>query len=131
MADQPPNEKGSDRIDDRTPSMDQPPKIVQAPAPTIKVLLRVYPDGYCEIFADGQIHAYIQKILQAPGVAGERLAIEYADATIPLSHKNLDDARKLVQTFDTRPVSVSQFVTMRESLAALRIIDAYQRRVSA
>jgi len=41
MADQPPNEKGSDRIDDRTPSMDQPSKIVQAPAPTIKVLLRV------------------------------------------------------------------------------------------
>lgn len=131
MVDQPPNEKGSDRIDDRTPSMDQPPTIVQASAPTIKVLIRVFPDGYCVIYANGQVHAYVQKILEAPGVKGERLALEYADATIPLSHKGLDDETKLVQTFDTRPVSVSQFVTMRESLAALRIMDAYQRRVSA
>ena len=132
MAPAPLNKKGSDRSSDRTPQkMDQLPTIIQPPAPTIKVLIRVHPDGYCVIYADGRIHAYVQKILEAPGVAGERLAVEYADATIPLSHKGLDDESKIIQTFDTRPVSVSQFVTMRESLAALRIMDAYQRRVSA
>jgi hypothetical protein len=83
------------------------------------------------VYSDGKVHLHVQKVLDAPGVKGERLALEYADATIPASHKSLDDASKLVQTFDTRPVSVSQFVTMRESLAALRIMDAYQRRVSA
>lgn len=96
-----------------------------------KLLVRVYPDGYSEVYADVRVQLYVQKILQGPGIEGERLAIEYADATIPLSHKNLDDARLLVATFDCRLVTVSQFVTMRESLAALRMMDAYQRRASA
>ena len=104
------------------------PRPIQQPS---KILIRVYPDGYCELFADCGVRVHVQKVLDAPGIEGEKLALEYAESTLPDSHRGLDDARKLVQTFDTRPVSVSQFVTRQASLGALRIMDAYQRRVSA
>jgi hypothetical protein len=97
---------------------------------SIKVLVRVFADGYCEVFSEGRIHFHCQKILQSPSQAGERLAVEYADLTLPLSHRGLDDCRKLVATFDTRPASVSQFISMQASLSALRIMDAYSARAS-
>ena len=95
-----------------------------------KVLIRVYPDGYCELYSDQRVHLQIQKVMDAPGIEGERLAIEYADSTIPLSHRGMDDARKLIQTFDCRPCTVQQFVTRQASLSALRIMDAYIARVA-
>lgn len=97
---------------------------------SVKILLRIHPDGYCEIYADERVHLYVQKVLNAPGINGERLAIEYADTTLPLSHRGIDDARKLVATFDTRPASVSQFISVQASLSALRIMDAYSARAS-
>lgn len=96
-----------------------------------KILVRILPDGYCELYADQHVQVYVQKIMAAPGIEGERLALEYADTTLPLSHRGLDDARKLIQTFDCRPCTVADFVTRQAALSALRIMDAYQRRVSA
>ena len=98
--------------------------------PPTKVLLRIFGDGYCELYADQHVQVYVQKILAAPGITGELLGIEYADSTLPLSHRGLDDARKLVQTFDTRPVTVSQFITVKESIGALRILDSYVARTA-
>lgn len=95
-----------------------------------KILIRVFPDGYCELYSDQNVQLQVQKIMDAPGIEGERLAIEYADSTMPLSHRGLDDARKLIQTFDCRPCTVSQFVTRQAALGALRIMDAYVARVS-
>jgi hypothetical protein len=104
------------------------PRPIQCPA---KVLIRTYADGYCELYADQHVQVYVQKILSAPGMEGERLALEYADSTLPASHRGLDDARKLIQTFDCRPCTVADFVTRQAALGALRIMDAYQKRASA
>lgn len=93
-----------------------------------KILIRVFPDAYCEVYADQYVQVYVQKVMDAPGIEGERLAIEYADSTMPISHRGLDDARKLIQTFDCRPCTVSQFVTRQAALGALRIMDAYVAR---
>jgi len=100
------------------------------PAPAVKVLIRLYPDGFGEIYADGRIHLHTQKVLSAPGQYGEQLALEFADLTIPISHRGLDDATKLVTTFDSRPVDVAAHQTMTATLSALRILDAYTARVS-
>lgn len=106
------------------------PQEKQAEPRPVKVLIRVYPDGYCEVYSDQRLHLHVQKVMDAPGIDGERLAIEFADSTMPLSHCGLDDARKLIQTFDCRPCTVQQFVTRQASLSALRIMDAYIARVA-
>jgi len=89
-----------------------------------------FSDGYCEVYSDQRLHLHVQKVLAAPSMAGERAAIELADLSLPFSHRGLDDARKLVTTFDTRPISVSSHQTAMATLSGLRIMDAYSARVS-
>jgi hypothetical protein len=96
----------------------------------VKVLLRLHPDGFAEVYADDRITLHVQKVLTAPGARGEQLAIELADLTLPSSHRGLDDCRKLVSTFDCKPVTVEQFVTRQATMSALKIFDAYSERAS-
>jgi len=95
-----------------------------------KVLLLVYPDGYCKVYADQRLHLHAQKVLHATGVNGERMALGFAELSLPLSHRGLDDERKLVATFDTRPISVAKHQTAMATLSALKIMDAYSARAS-
>jgi len=95
-----------------------------------KILVLEYPDGYREYYSDVRVHIHVQKVLDAPGIEGEKLAREYAELTIPPSHRGLDDARKLVATFDSKSCTVADFVTRQASLGSLRIMDAYQKRAS-
>ncbi|MEY4566257.1 MAG: hypothetical protein RLY14_1227 [Planctomycetota bacterium] len=96
----------------------------------VKVLIRQHPDGFVEVYADGRIQLYVQKVLAAPGVEGERLAIEYADVSLPISHRGLDDATKLVTTFDTRPMTVSDLVTVQASLGSLQVLSNAGRNLN-
>ena len=95
-----------------------------------KILIRIFGDGYCELYSDQRLHLHVQKVLAAPSMAGERAAIELADLSLPFIYRGLDDARKLVATFDTRPISVARHQTAMATLSALKIMDAYSARVS-
>lgn len=96
----------------------------------VKVLIRLHPDGFAEVYADGRITLHIQKVLTAPGARGEQLAIELADLTLPSSHRGLDDATKLVTTFDTRPITVSDFVSVQASLGSLQVLSDVGRSLN-
>ncbi|MCO6047951.1 hypothetical protein NG895_28950 [Aeoliella sp. ICT_H6.2] len=99
-----------------------------APPPRQAVLVLAHADGWLEAFAERNIDVLIVMVPTTGTVAGEVVAEEFLDQTLPLRYRDLHWPIKRRAADKLRIVRPSDLVRRQHDLALLQGLDAVEQR---